>query len=71
MLRNVIHCFVRNINAIFGGEIMVGCDSMLCSLIDTNVSEEPPASIFRVEISILLVARTRRLRADLSEFITD
>jgi hypothetical protein len=32
-------------------------DLMLCSLIDTNVSEEPPASIFRVEISILFVCK--------------
>ena len=52
MLRNVMHCFVCNINANFGGEMMVGCDLMLCSVMDTNVSEEPPASIFRVEISI-------------------
>jgi len=57
MLTNVLHCLVCNINASFGGEIMVGCDLMLCRLIDTNVSEEPPASIFRVEISILFVCK--------------
>lgn len=50
---------------------MVGCESMLYSLIDRNVSEEPPASIFRVEISILFVARTRCVRADLPELIPD
>jgi hypothetical protein len=71
MLRSVVHCVVCNIIIIFGGEIMVGCDLMLCSLIDTNVSEEPPASVFRVEVSILFIARTRRVRADLSELITD
>lgn len=57
MLTNVLHCLVCNINVSFGGEIMVGYDLMLCRLIDTNVSEEPPASIFRVEISILFVCK--------------
>jgi muramoyltetrapeptide carboxypeptidase LdcA involved in peptidoglycan recycling len=57
MLRNGMCCFVCNINANFGGKIMVGCVLMLCSLIDTDLSEELAASILRVEISILFVCK--------------